>query len=365
MPHNQPIGINFQREGITALQLKTDRHGISIRAAAHLPLEKPLGETLEDLGNLRPLIRELVRQHAFKGKKAVVSLPHDDLHAFPVTIETTPQLPLETALAQACSKHLSFPLDQAVLDYFCIEKMPDAGHKLRVTVVAAHRERIEKVVEIFKQSGLRIQVIDYGLCALIRLHNHIHPLTDAPSVLVHMDESSTLLAVATRSEIVAHRQLDWGIGRLARRIAEALQLDDKTQQPRSMLLDYGVDYDALQDGHGTPRKKKNPPAPDEIAALRVVSQILVPSMEELVRELFQIIGYARSLSPQIQFRELWLYGRANEIKNLGPFLEKRLRIPTYTMAPFEKISLASMTAVDADDLNAYVGALGLSLREAQ
>jgi Tfp pilus assembly PilM family ATPase len=231
--------------------------------------------------------------------------------------------------------------------------------------VAAHRKRIEKVVEIFKQSGLRIQVIDYGLCALVRLHNHIHPLTDAPSVLVHMDESATMLAVATTSEIVAHRQLDWGIGRLGRRIANALQLDDKTQQPRSMLLDYGVDYDALQDGHGSPREEKNPSAPDEIAALRVVSQILVPSMEELVRELFQIIGYARSLSPQIQFRELWLYGRANEIRNIGPFLEKRLRIPAHAMTPFEKIALANMAAVDADDVNAYVGALGLSLRGAQ
>lgn len=365
MSHHRPIGISITRDGIAALQLMDDRHGISIREAVHMPLEKALGDTLEDIGNLRPLIRALLRQHAFKGKKAVVSLPHDDLHAFPVAIEPTPQLPLETALAQACGKHLSFPLDQAVLDYFCIEKMPEAGHKLRVTVVAAHREQIEKVVETFKQSGLRIQVIDYGLCALIRLHNHIHPLTDAPTVLVHMDESATMLAVATKSEIVAHRQLDWGIDRLGRRIAQILHLDNKTQQPRSMLLDYGVDYDALQYRYGSPREEKDPPAPDEIAALRVVSQILVPSMEELVRELFQIIGYARSLSPQIQFRELWLYGRANEIRNMGPFLEKRLHIPTHAMAPFDKIALANRTAVDAEDLNAYVGALGLSLREAQ
>lgn len=365
IPH---IGINIHRDGVSALQLKVNRQGNSIRAATHLPIEVPLTGASEDLGALKPAIQSMARQRIFKGKRVIVSLPQEYLSAFPVTIETTSQQPFEMVLTKACGKHLSFPLDQAVLDYFCVEKMSEAGHKLRVTVVAARREQIDKVIGTFKQAGLKVDLIDYGLCALIRLHNQIHALGKAPSVLVHMDDTSTLIAVATKTEIVAHRHLDWGVGRLRHCIAETLQFDQeaqRTEQAQAMLRDYGVDYDAFQDASIEPQEKQRPKNADEIAALRVVSQILVPNMEEMVRELFQIIGYARSLSPEIQFRELWLYGMATEIKNLGPFLEKRLRISTHCMAPFERLALHNMSAIDATALNSYVGALGLALRGAQ
>lgn len=359
-----PIGIDIQCDGIRALQLAGNGQGLSIKAASKLPMNEDLSGSTDDLPSLKPVMRSLVRRRIFKGRRAVVSLPQDYLHVFPVTIAAATKDTFDSTLAQACSKHLSFPLDQAILDYFCIERMDDGADKqLRVSVVAANREQVHEVIRACKQGGLNVDTIDYGLCGLIRLHNHIHTLTDTPIVLVHMDARSTLLAVAARTNIIAHRQLDWGLDRLHHRIAETLDFDPKGQQPGVMLRDYGVDYDALQDNQGPPQERQTPPDADRMAALRVVSQILVPNMEELVRELFQIIGYARSISPEIQFQEVWLYGMADEIKNLGPFLEKRLRIPVFGMDPFQKLSLNKNGAVAATDINGYIGALGLALRE--
>lgn len=362
MNQNLPIGIDIQCDGIRALQLTSNRQGLNVRASAHLPMKEPLTGSSEDLEALTPLARALAGRRTFKGRRVVVSLPHEYLYVFPVTIDTTGHPPFDTVLAQACGKHLSFPLEQAVIDYFCVEKT-DAGsdRKLRVTVVAAHGEQVHKVIRTFKRARLSVEIIDYGLCGLIRLHNNIHALTEAPMVLVHMDMASTLLAVATKTTIVAHRQLDWGTGRLEQRIAEMLQLDIMGDQARTMLKNYGVDYDGLQNTD-SPTEKGSLPQGDDIAAMRVVSQILAPNMEELVQELFQIIGYARSVSPQIQFQELWLYGRANEIKNIGPFLKERLGFPTHQMDPFKKLGMGHGNLFEGGDVNAYIHALGLTLR---
>ena len=268
MNQNLPIGIDIQCDGIRALQLMSNHQGLNVRASAHLRMKDPLTGSGEDLETLTPLVRSLAGLRTFKGRRIVVSLPHEYLYVFPVTIEITGHTPFETVLAQACGKHLSFPLEQAVIDYFCVEKTDaESGRKLRVTVVAAHREQVHKVIHTFKQARLSVEIIDYGLCGLIRLHNHIHTLTEAPVVLVHMDMASTLLAVATKTTIVAHRQLDWGMGRLEQRIAEMLQLDTEGDQGRTMLKNYGVDYDGLQNTDGPPEKGALQPHGDDIAAM--------------------------------------------------------------------------------------------------
>lgn len=362
MNHILPIGVDIQCNSISALQLTQQHKGFGVKASARRTLEDRLTGATEDIETLEAVIRSLVGKRRFKGRQVVVSLPQEYLFVFPVTIETTGQSTFEPALAQACARHLSFPLEQAVIDYFCVENIAvEAGRKLRVTVVAAHRESVVKVIRIFKRHKLSIGIIDYGLCGLIRLHNRIHSLSEAPSVLVHMDLESTLLAVATKSTIVAHRQLDWGMGRLEQRVAQMLQLDGPGEQSRAMLVNYGVDYDALREHNLLYQQDAKKPCGDDITALRAVSQILAPSMEELVRELFQIIGYARSVSPQIQFQELWLYGMATAIKNLGPFLERRLGFPAHPMKPFQKLGLAPVDD-KTDNWNTYVYALGLALR---
>jgi type IV pilus assembly protein PilM len=367
MNRNLPIGIDIHRDGVRALQLTAGHRTLDVRAATQLaaPPARRLTGAVEDLEVLGPVIRALVDQRVFKGNQAVVSLPHDYLYAFPVTVEAIGHHAFEEALVQACAKHLAFPLEQAIIDYFSVQGVSsDGDRQRRVSVVAANREQILKVIRTFKQAGLKLNIIDYGLCALIRLHSRIHALSAAPSVMVHVGRETTLLAVVTKTNIVAHRQLDWGIGRLQRRIAETLQLDEKSSQPLVMIRDYGVAYDGLRDGEDQAEKKEMSPHVDDIAALRMVSQILAPHMEELAQELFQIIGYARSESPDIQFQELWLYGMANEIKNLGPFLEKRLHIPAQSMDPFEKLNLHNAGAMAVTEMNAYIFALGLALREA-
>jgi type IV pilus assembly protein PilM len=366
MKKHLPIGIDINGNGVHALQLTANDKGLNIRAAAQVPMQKRLGGSLDDLDALGAVIKQLKDQRLFKGKRAVVSLPQEYLHVFPVTVKANGHSPFETLLAQASGKHLAFPLEQAVLDYFSVEENnTEDGRQLRVTIVAAHREQVLKVIQTCKSAGrLVVAAIDYALCGLVRLHNHIHALCETPIVLMHMDDESTMLAVAAKAKILAHRQLDWGFGRLHRRIAETLHLDAESQQPQSMLRHYGVDYDAFKERNGQPDQKEVHPHSGRIAALRVTSQIIVPSMEELVRELYQIIGYARSVSPDIRFQTLWLYGMANNINNIGPFLEKRLHIPVQRMKPFHQIGLQNMEALEPGQLNSFIGALGLALREA-
>jgi type IV pilus assembly protein PilM len=283
---------------------------------------------------------------------------------FPVTFEVEPHQSMESALIEACRKHLSMPLSEAVIDYMHLQQIGENGRRqLRASVIAAPRSRIEQLVRVFHKSGWNVGVIDTSLSALVRLQAMTHSLTDTPSILVHIGQEIILLAVVSHKEIIAHRHLNWGLGRLRRRMADNMHLAPDSPSIPNLLIEYGLAHHFHQrsaDSHGTPEQ---PVDGQNRSAPRIVFQILVPYLEDLLLEMYQMIGYTRSQSPDIQFEQICLYGMANGIRDLATYLQQRLRITTRSVDPFKRLGLLEDDPSMAPEAcSPYVFALGLSLR---
>ncbi len=362
-----PIGIDISSRGVCALQLRQTRDGVKVRTMARLPLDLRCTGTDEEIESLSPSLSTLRRSFPFQGKFAVVSLPPEYLATFPVTFETEPHQSVESALVQACRKHLSMPVSEAVIDYMHIQETgTGAERRHHASVVAAPRNRIRQLMRVCHRSGLTVGVIDAGLAALVRLHEKSIGLFETPTILVHMGDENMLLAVVSRSEIIAHRHLNWGMGRLQRRLAENMDIAPDTPSVLKMLSDYGLMHDTRH--ASSDASPDASPASDGLDrnAQRIVSQILVPCLEDLIHEIYQMIGYTRSQTPDIQFEQICLYGLANTIRDLAPYLHQRLQIPTQGVDPFERLNLLGDSALtDSTARHSYLYALGLSMREAK
>jgi type IV pilus assembly protein PilM len=340
---------------------------MTIGAAQQLPLDLPGSGSKEEIDTLGPRLKQLRQRMPRRAKRAVVSLPPEYLTAFPVTFEVDPHQAMETALLEACRKHLSMPLSEAVIDYLHLRRTGEKGRRqLRASVIAAPRSRIEQIVRVFHKSGWRVEVIDTSLSALVRLQGLTHSLTEAPSILVHLGQESIVLTVVSNQEFMAHRHLNWGMGRLRRRMANNMHLAPDSPSIPNLLHQYGLSYHFNQRSANSQEMPEQPPVAGlDRSAPRIVFQILVPYLEDLLLEIYQMIGYARSQSPEIQFEQICLYGMANEIKDLTIYLQQRLRIKTHGVDPFERLGLLNAGPSMAPETRSlYLYALGLALRGA-
>jgi len=88
------------------------------------------------------------------------------------TIELPPLDPgreLDAAVRFQAQENIPMPLDQAVLDYQPLGRVEtEQGERLRVVLVAARRDMIERVVAAVRGAGLRPEGIDLSAFAMIR-----------------------------------------------------------------------------------------------------------------------------------------------------------------------------------------------------
>ncbi|MGD9248333.1 MAG: pilus assembly protein PilM [Desulfobacteraceae bacterium] len=364
--HRHPMGIDIHSQGVCALQLHKTRAGMTIGAARQVPLDLPCTGTPEEIDALGPCLKRLRRRLPHRAGPAVVSLPPEYMATFPVTFEVEPHQALESALVEACRKHLSMPLSEAVIDYMHLHQSGENGRRQhQASVVAAPRSRIAQIVGVFHKSGWRVGVIDTSLSALVRLQAISHSLTDTPSILVHIGQETILLAVVSQKEIIAHRHLNWGMGRLRRRMANSMHLAPDAPSILNLLREYGLAHHFHKTSASSHGRPEQPVDGLDRSAPRIVFQILVPYLEDLLLEMYQMIGYSRSQRPEIQFEQICLYGMANDIKDLAAYLEQRLRITTHSVDPFERLGLPEDDpSMGPEARSGYLFALGLSLRGA-
>jgi type IV pilus assembly protein PilM len=360
------VGIEIHSRGVCALQMRKTASGMSIGAVQQLPLDMRCTGTPEEIEALGPSLRQLRRLLPHSNGRAVVSLPPEYLAMFPVTFEVEPHQTMESALIEACRKHLSMPLSEAVIDYLHLQQTGEKGRgQLRASVIAAPRSRIEQIVRVFHKNRWRIDVIDTSLSALVRLQVLSHSLNEQPSILVHLGQETIVLAVVSHMEIIAHRHLNWGMGRLRRRMATNMHLSADAPSIPHLLHQFGLSYHLNRKRADSQESAEQPDHGLDRSAPRIVFQILVPYLEDLLLEMYQMIGYTRSQWPDIRFEQICLYGMANGIKDLAAYLQQRLRIKTHNVDPFERLGLLGEDPAMAPEARSpYVFALGLALRGA-
>ena len=96
---------------------------------------------------------------------------------------------------------------------------------------------------------------------------------------------------------------------------------------------------------------------------QVIYQITAPYMEELMDEIYRMIGYARSEDPDITFECIYLYGWGKSVKNLHHQIQRRFNIKTEYVDPIYKlIPTEQDRTMDVTDDGSYDLVLGLGMR---
>lgn len=213
-------GLDIEPGGVRVAAAAPDADGrLVVERVAEAALEPGVvrdGEVV-DPEALATTLRALFAEHGFD-KRVRIGVANQRI------VVRTLELPpienpkeLESAVRFQAADEIPMPLDEAVLDHAVLGTVDtDGGPRLRVAVVAARREMIERLLAAVRLAGLRPEGVDLAAFAMVRAFDEPG---DAP--VLHLSVGGTVnLAVGHGRECLFTRVIGGGLESMAIDLAE-------------------------------------------------------------------------------------------------------------------------------------------------
>jgi len=356
-----PIGIDICNRDIYAAQLKQTRHGLAVRGLVHRELDGEAEDGADANNALTSVLKEISGNSQFRGKRVTVHLPHQNVLSFPIRFQVANEASLEEAILRESKEYISFPIEEAIIDYpSLISPSPGGANQYSAIITAIRREHVEKYLLMLKQAKLIPETVDFAVCSLIRLHNFLYDTTNNLSILCHIGYTQSLLSAVTKVGIIAERTVPWGIQIPLKKIMINFELRDDEHKARLLLKKYGLVHESRKGSAGEINLNEK----TATGNIRAVYQVIAPYMEELTGEFHKIIGYLRSGEQNWVVEGIYIYGQGALIHNLDSYIEGKLNIPTQVINAMTKFGLPDDAILqDSSDGASFALALGLAMRK--
>ena len=247
---------------------------------------------------------------------------------------------------------LPIAVTDAIIDYVVLGEGAGAGLEptVRVLLVFAHRELVDRHVEACRRAGLKLEGIDFEAFALLRALAEPRAADVEPEravVAVAIGNERTIFAVSDGRICDFTRVLEWGGGSLDVAIARALDLTPSQAEPIKLAL--SLDGDA---------------APSQLSAEQVEAAraAIRTELQSLGRELVSSLQFYQARQGSLDIGEILLSGGGAQLAGFAAELERLVGVPVQMGDPFARIQLAKKVSRPAESGSLAV-AIGLGIED--
>ena len=354
------IGLDVGTAAVRAAEVRIGRGKASLvrfGQVALAPGAVVAGEVV-DATAVGAALKRLWRDGGFKSKRVVTGIAGQRVVARTTELPALSDDDLRSSLPFQVQELIPIPVEDAVIDFQTLETVPgeDGTDRLRVLVVAAHRDVVRSLLAALDDAGLTADRVDLIPSALIRA---LHERDFAE--LVEDDRAATAEAIVDIgggvSNVVVHEH---GVPRFLRSLAtggveitEALvtDLDVDFEEAEALKRRASVDVDADVD------------AATEVAvehARDVVRAALSPMLEEVRTSL----DFWQAQAGNEELRRVVLTGGGARAAEVEDRLARLLGVPVVRGRPFQhvemKAGLDDDTVLAAQSVAAVAVGLALS-----
>ena len=316
------VGVDISEHSVKIVHVIRRGSTITRVDAAERVLGPNDGRPAERRAAAHAALRELVQTHGLRGRQSVAAVSGPDVVVRRLTLPDMKRADILPALTLECRKHVNFSIDEAEIRYEILDRTETAGATaLDLLVTIAHRRRVEEAQEAMVEAGLKpvcITLRPVGLHALL----HAARETNADRVVAYLDmgAADSHIMVFKGREIRFSRE--FGIGGAT--LTDALR---SIVVPGQGLVELSQEEaEALKRAHGIPYGAEEALASGRIP-LSAVSVMLRPTLERLVRELWNSFDYLNEQFLGESVSQVVLLGEGARVKNLPEYLAGVLKIP--------------------------------------
>lgn len=284
-------------------------------------------------------------------KKAIVSVSGDAVVVRYIILPKITEKELEATIKFEAEPYISFPMEQAVIDFQILGDNDEENIKrMNVLLVAAKREAIDRQVNLLKNVGARPVLIDVDAFALENIFENIVEEGENAGGIVLLNIGATY----TNINIIEN-----GVSRFTRDVSIAGNNFTKALQ-RDLKLDYRA-AEELKKTQGVILNE------EEIGNNEVmqISGILRPVFHELMGEIRRSLDYYQAQSGERSLKKIVLSGGSALLKNIEKAIAQETKLSVEKLNPFKKAKIAvkSMTSETIAEIqDGFAVSMGLALR---
>jgi type IV pilus assembly protein PilM len=352
-----PIGVDIGHDSVKMLQVEAVGTSLEVTAAAKMPLPPSVKSDSQSRIPLAcDLIRQMFRQHPFRGRKIVAALPREIVHSKNLRLPLMPPAELDAVVNFEARNVFPFDTEKATVHYLAAGEVRQ-GTEMRqeVIVLAARNDDVNNLVENLHRSGAVIQSLDIEACAVYRsLERFIRRKEDENdvNVLVDIGARRSQVVIGRGREISFVKPIEIGGFHFHDAVSRKLGISlDEAEALRRRLVEAGEPTDAAT--------RRDPVRQAVFDATR-------SPMEELGREISLCLRYYSVTFRGHRPTKLRLIGGEASDPQLQALLNSALVIPVEVGRPLYSVNTSRMKPADRRGaMCEWALAMGLSLRTTQ
>ncbi len=355
----QGIGVELCPERINIAQLRKQKKGYALKTLATVEVPEDVFQEgqIMDVPAVSELIAAAIADNKIKAKRVATAIPGREavIRLVPVLAELLDnKQELRDYINQEAGLYLPFPREEADVDYQTLGQFvdDDGVEKVNVLLVATRKEVTQTYIDIFKQAGLQIDVLEVSSFALIRtMREQLHQFTpQEAAVVADIQFDSTEISIVVDGVPQFSRTIPIGIYQVQSALSRAMNLPPS----RNIELLQGMTI-PVNPTEGMGMGTMGGGNPGTAAMLKVLT--------ELADELRRSIDFYLNQSDGLEVAQLFLAGPGGALNQLDEFFMQRLSLPTTGIDPVESLSLEATEESLVVERPALGVVLGLGLRE--
>ncbi|MBV8258617.1 MAG: type IV pilus assembly protein PilM [Actinobacteria bacterium] len=252
----------------------------------------------------------------------------------------------ENAIRFRAQELVPIPVVDAIFDHVVLGEVEgENGEPLRrILLVFAHRDLVERYVEVCRAAGIRLAGIDFDAFALLRAVSPA-PQQGQAVVAVAVGHERTILAVSDGTVCSLTRVLEWGSSALDVAIARTLDLAPSQAEP----VKHALSLDAAE-----------PPTGLSEIQLEALKNAVRGEIAVLGRELVSSLRFYQSRPESLPIGEVLLAGGGARLAGFAEELQQLLGAPVRLADPLAGVVLGKKVA-RPDDVASLAIAVGLGI----
>ena len=358
--HIQPIGIDIGYDSIKMLQLETAGSTLAVHAAASMPVPVEMrGDPTKRAQILPDLIRQILRQNPFHGRRVVASLPRDIVHVKNLRLPVMPADELAAAIEFEARTIFSFDTESAQVRFLPAGEVRQGNDaRMEVILLAALSRQVDQFLELLNRGGAVVESLDWEPSAIYRgVERFIRRREDEHEVHVLIDIGlrSSQVIIGKGREMSFFKPIDVGGRQLDEAVSRKLGITmEEACALRRRLMENSAS--ATSPTSATSDPKRDPVRQAVFDATR-------STMEQLGREISLCLRYySVTFRGHRPARVRIIGGEANDPQLLS-VLHATLPIPVEACKPLHNVKLDRMKPADRrGSLCEWAVALGLGLK---
>lgn len=325
----RPAGIDIGASSIKLVELQEKKGKLELLRCAINPVP---GE------DTKAGLKDLLALSKLSSKRVNVSLSGPSVIVRYIEMPPMKKDELKSAVKFECGKCIPFGINEAIIDCAVLDKSP-SGAANRVILVAAKKDKVNSLMEIFKETGLEIASIDVDTMAVLNSFQRLglENKPDSIFAMINIGARFSNMNIAAKGYPCFTRDILWGGADITAKIKERL----------------GVTIDEAEALKLDPGERRT-----EIAGA------IIPALEKFISEIRMSLDYFETQFGR-NAEKLYISGGASYLFNMRDFLKENLGIEIVPWNPFEGIEMpdGSINKSLLEYPGQFAVALGLAMRK--